>query len=78
MAQVVNIHEAKTHFSRLVERAEAGEEFVIARAGAPVARLGPLPPRGDREPGGAEGMITMRDDFDEPLPDELLRAFGIK
>jgi prevent-host-death family protein len=78
VAEIVNIHEAKTHFSKLVERAAAGEEFVIARAGAPIARLGPLPPGGDREPGGAEGMITMRDDFDEPLPDELQRAFGMK
>jgi prevent-host-death family protein len=78
VADVVNIHEAKTHFSKLVERAEAGEEIVIARAGAPVARLGPLPSRARREPGGAEGAIVMHDDFDDPLPDDLQRAFGIR
>jgi prevent-host-death family protein len=78
VTQIVNIHEAKTHFSKLVERAEAGEEFVIARAGAPVARLGPLPPRAAREPGGAEGKIRMHDDFDDALPDELQRALGMR
>ena len=76
MADSVNIHEAKTGFSRLVERAEAGEEIVIARAGTPVARLGPLAPRAPRQPGGAEGRIVMHDDFDDPLPDELRGAFG--
>ena len=77
MADVVNIHDAKTHFSRLVERAEAGEQIVIARAGVPVARLGPLVPRTPREPGGAEGKIVMRDDFDDPLPGEVGGAFGV-
>ncbi len=77
MADAVNIHEAKTQFSKLVERAEAGEEILIARAGTPVARLAPLPLPARREPGGAEGMIVMRDDFDDPLPDALQRAFGI-
>ncbi len=78
VTEAVNIHEAKTHFSKLVERAEAGEEIVIARAGTPVARLGPLAPRARRQPGGAEGLILMHDDFDDPLPDELQGAFGMR
>ncbi len=72
----VNIHEAKTHFSKLLKRALKGEEVIIARAGQPIARLSPLPPkRGKRVPGSAKGLITIADDFDAPLPD-LERAFG--
>jgi prevent-host-death family protein len=71
----VNIHEAKTHFSKLLKRALKGEEVIIVRAGQPIARLSPLPPkRGKRVPGSAKGMFTMADDFDAPLPD-LERAF---
>lgn len=77
MPEAVNIHDAKTHFSRLVERAEAGEEIVICRAGTPVARLAPLARRAPREPGGAEGEIVMHPDFDDPLPEELQRVFGM-
>lgn len=77
MAEAVNIHDAKTQFSKLVERAEAGEEIVIARAGTPVARLGPLATGARREPGGAEGKIVMGDSFDDPLPDGLRQAFGM-
>lgn len=73
----MNIHDAKTQFSKLVARVEAGEEIVIARAGTPVARLAPLPVREPRRPGGAEGRIVMRDDFDDPLPADLQQAFGI-
>lgn len=66
----VNIHDAKTHFSRLVERAEAGEEIVIARGGRPVARLGPLRRANEpRRPGRLKGKISIGADFDEPLPD---------
>ena len=75
MATPVNIHEAKTHLSRLVERAEAGEEIVIARAGKPVARLGPL--RETREPrqlGGWEGRVWIAHDFDDE-DDEITRMF---
>jgi prevent-host-death family protein len=64
-----NIHQAKTHFSRLVERAEAGEEIVIARNGEPVARLGPLPAADRRQPGSARGQVVMSDDFDAPDPE---------
>jgi len=72
----VNIHDAKTHFSKLLKRVLKGEEVIIARAGQPIARLSPLPPkRGKRVPGSAKGLITIADDFDAPLPD-LERAVG--
>jgi prevent-host-death family protein len=68
----VNIHEAKTHFSKLVDRVLQGEEVVIAKAGRPVARLVPLPPRVPRRtPGSARGLIEIGPDFDEPLPDDI-------
>lgn len=68
---IVNIHEAKTHLSKLLARVEAGEEIVIARAGAPIARLVPLVPK-SREPGSWAGQIHMSDDFDAPLPEAWL------
>ena len=65
----VNVHEAKTHLSRLLERVEAGEEIVIARAGKPVARLVPLEPGEPRRLiGRSRDKIWMSVDFDEPLP----------
>jgi prevent-host-death family protein len=74
--ETVNIHEAKTHLSRLVQRVEAGEEIVISRAGKPVARLVPLAQQlKPRVFGQMRGRITISDDFDAPLPDELLAAF---
>ena len=72
----VNIHEAKTHFSKLLRRVAAGEEIVIARAGQPVARL--VPAEGDgttRRLGGYAGRIRWEEDFDAPLPAEVLDAF---
>ncbi len=76
MAQV-NIHEAKTHLSKLIQRVICGEEIIIARSGKPVAKLGPIggSERKPRTPGSAKGMITIRDDFDAPLPDALAAAF---
>ncbi len=72
----VNIHEAKTHFSRLVDRVLQGEEVVIAKAGRPVARLVPLPPRVPRRtPGSARGLVEIGPEFDSPLPDEVRRGF---
>jgi prevent-host-death family protein len=62
----VNVHHAKTHLSRLLERVAAGEEVVIARAGHPVARLVPINPNEPRKPGLAKGRLT--DAFFEPLP----------
>lgn len=72
----VNIHEAKTHLSRLVEEAAAGEEIIIAKAGKPVAKLVPI--AGSREPrrlGSMRGKIWMSDDFDAPLPPDVLANF---
>ena len=72
----VNIHDAKTHLSQLVERAEAGEEIVIARAGRPVARLAPLVAhKGPRKLGLLEGRLRIPDDFNAPLPANVLKAF---
>lgn len=73
----VNIHAAKTHFSRLVDQAAAGEEIVIAKAGKPVARLVPLAPakKPDRVLGRLAGKLNISDDFDAPLPDDLLVLF---
>jgi prevent-host-death family protein len=72
----VNMHEAKTNLSRLVERVLSGEEVVIARHGKPVVRLVPY---GDdarpRVPGAMAGMFEVPDDFDDPLPPNLLAAF---
>ena len=71
-----NVHEAKTHLSRLLERVAAGEEIVIARAGKPVARLAPLKPeRQPRQPGALAGKIWIADDFDEPLPETIAAVF---
>jgi prevent-host-death family protein len=72
----VNIHEAKTHFSRLLQRVAAGEEITIARAGVPVARLVPIGQKENRRPlGFARGEVWVADDFDAPLPDALLKQF---
>jgi prevent-host-death family protein len=75
MAQV-NIHEAKTHLSRLLRRVSAGEEIVISNAGKPVARLVPVAePKKPRELGRHRGEIWIADDFDAPLPPEIQAYF---
>jgi prevent-host-death family protein len=73
----VNIHEAKTHLSRLLQRVAAGEEVTIARSGVPVARLVAVEPKKEkiRPLGFARGEVWVADDFDAPLPDELLAQF---
>jgi prevent-host-death family protein len=72
----VNVHEAKTHFSKLLERVALGEEIVIARAGRPVAKLVPIAPDvAERHPGSARGDLWVSEDFDAPLPDEVASAF---
>ena len=72
----VNVHEAKTNLSELLKKVEAGEEIVIARAGKPVARLVPASGvRSKRTLGTARGLVTMSDDFNDPLPKELLKEF---
>ena len=75
MGKPVNIYEAKTHLSELVERAEGGEEIIIARSGRPVARLVPLRAVRERKPGAWRGKVWIAPDFDAPLSDELQRAF---
>lgn len=71
----VNVHEAKTHLSRLLQRVAGGEEIVIARAGKPVARLVPIEPRPQRVLGQDDGLFEVPEDFDAPLPDEVLALF---
>ena len=72
----VNIHEAKTHFSRLLSRVAAGEEIIIANAGKPVARLMPFrKPRGKRPLGMDKGLYAVPNDFDAPLADDVLKTF---
>jgi prevent-host-death family protein len=74
--RTVNIHEAKTHLSRLVEDASAGEEIVIAKAGKPMARLVPLEPAGTRrELGVLAGQFDVPEDFDAPLPEDVIADF---
>jgi prevent-host-death family protein len=74
--RTINIHAAKTHLSRLVEDAAQGEEIVIAKAGKPIARLVPLAAvRPQRRLGGLRGKIKVAEDFDAPLPDDILDAF---
>lgn len=70
----VNVHEAKTHLSRLVDEVAEGEEIVIAKAGKPMARLVPVR-RKARELGWLEGKLRVPDDFDAPLPEDTLAAF---
>jgi prevent-host-death family protein len=71
----VNVHEAKTHLSRLLRRVAGGEEIVIARAGVPVARLVPVEERPKRIFGVDRGRFQVPEDFDAPLPEEILRSF---
>lgn len=72
----VNIHDAKTHLSRLVEAAAAGEEVIIAKAGKPLVRLTPVAGApGKRKLGLLKGKHRVPDDFDRPLPDEVLDSF---
>jgi prevent-host-death family protein len=71
---VFNVHDAKTHLSRILERVAQGEEIIIAKSGRPVAKLVRLAVE-PRKPGRLKGRIRVGADFDEPLPDEILAAF---
>lgn len=74
--KAVNVHDAKTGSSRLLAKAERGEEIVIARAGKPVARLIPLGPvAGAPTLGADKGAFVVHDDFDAPLPEDVLADF---
>jgi prevent-host-death family protein len=70
-----NLYEAKTNLSKLVDRAAAGEEIIIMKNGKPMARLVPFNAPKRRQSGGAEGKYWIADDFDAPLPDDILDAF---
>ena len=74
---MVNVHEAKTHLSRLLSRVSRGEEIVIARDGQPVAKLSAVSAR-ERKPGRLKGRIHIGNDFDAPLPKAVAKAFGIR
>jgi prevent-host-death family protein len=73
--RTINLYEAKTQLSALVEEAAAGAEIIIAKAGKPRARLVPVRPA-LRRPGRAKGKVWIAADFDAPLPDEITRAFA--
>jgi prevent-host-death family protein len=75
MTKSVGVHEAKTHLSRLLDDVAAGEEVVITRRGEEVASLVPVGPGSARRFGTERGRLVVPDDFDDPLPDELLDAF---
>jgi prevent-host-death family protein len=72
--ETVNVHEAKTHLSRLLQRVEAGEEIILARNGKAVAMLVPVR-RMPRRPGGLKGRIRISRDFEAPLPEAMAKAF---
>jgi prevent-host-death family protein len=75
MTKSVGVHEAKTHLSRLLEDVAAGEEVVITRRGEEVATLVPIRSSAARQFGADRGRFVVPDDFDAPLPEELLDAF---
>jgi prevent-host-death family protein len=75
MTKSVGVHEAKTHLSRLLEDVAAGEEVVITRRGEEVATLVPVRRSSARQFGTDRGRFVVPDDFDAPLPDELLDVF---
>ena len=73
--ETINLYEAKTHLSELVERAAAGEEIVIAKAGRPLARLVPLAKRTTPRPlGSYAGQVWVGPDFEDPLPGDILQT----
>jgi prevent-host-death family protein len=77
-ARQYNVHEAKTHLSRILEEVATGEEVVISKAGEPVAKIVPLRPEVRRTGRGSlRGAIHLAEDFDD-LPDDLADAFGIR
>lgn len=72
----VNIHEAKTHFSQLLNRVGSGEDVVIAKAGKPIARIVPIKKEvRQRNTGSAKGRVIVENSFFEPLPDNILSEF---
>ena len=78
MARILNLYEAKSRLSALVEEAAAGREIVIAKAGVPRARLVPIRRTTRRRPGGSKGRIRIAADFDTPLPPDVIAGFRAK
>jgi prevent-host-death family protein len=76
MARILNLYEAKSQLSALVDEAAAGEEIVIAKNGVPRARLVPVKRVARRKPGGSKGRLRIAADFDAPLPRRVLEAFA--
>ena len=72
---MMNLYEAKSQLSALVEEAAAGREIIIAKAGVPRARLGPIKSVARRRPGGSKGRIRIAADFDAPLPANIMSGF---
>lgn len=76
MASIINIHDAKTHLSRIVDEVAAGTEVIIAKAGKPLARLSPISaPVKKKKLGLLKGKVKVSDDFNAPLPDDVLADF---
>ncbi len=76
MSMTVNIHEAKTHLSKLLVQVANGEEVIISKAGKPIARLVPITEKPKkRTPGSAKGKVIIEKNFDAPLPKHILKAF---
>ncbi len=76
MSNIINIHEAKTHLSRIVDEVAAGAEIIIAKAGKPMARLSPIGASAKpKKLGQLKGKIKVPDDFNAPLDEEILAQF---
>ena len=76
MAVQIDINEAKSKLSKLINQVIAGEEVIVAKSGKPVARIVPFKkPTQNRKPGSAKGILIISDDFDAPLPDNILQGF---
>ena len=76
--EIINIHDAKTNFSKLIESVARGNEIVIAKAGKPAAKLVPIQAQKTvRKPGALKGKIRVARDFDAPLDEAVLAAFGV-
>ena len=76
MAIQVNIYEAKSKLSKLINQVISGEEVIVAKSGKPVAKIVPFEkPTQNRKPGSAKGKLIISDDFDSPLPDDILKGF---
>ena len=76
MSNIINIHEAKTHLSRIVDEVAAGTEVIIAKAGKPLAKLSPISPSVKKKKLGLlKGKVKVPDDFNAPLPPEIIAGF---